>query len=276
MLNKSLALVLALLLLSCSPASRDEEPVVSSPYTIDIQVVWDIDTSLVGKFNKYIVDETVPRVAEFKVGKSFPQIFPGLILLSTKFADGERPEAMSFCYDTLSGRFYQLMNRSFETDFNEIVGERFEGEISEEQAFWIAACAIFMRYHPKVIVSRAADIFLEEHLRTYMNETYTPSPGKPQKEFSNLWWGWSAFPSANNDYRSFYNAYRDSIMNNDFLKDVPEGTFGVPTVKRDGIYYVVTFFGLPGGESGEVNRYRLKIALDGRLHRASSEIVFYY
>jgi hypothetical protein len=276
MVNKSLALVLALLLLSCSPASRDEEPVVSSPYTIDIQVVWDIDTSLVSMFNKYIVDETVPRVTEFKVGRSFPQIFPGLILLSPKFAEGKQPKAMSFCYDTLSGRFYQLTSTSFESDFNEIIGERFESGISEEQAFWIAACAVFMSYHPKVIVSRAADIFLEKYLRVYINETYTPSPGIPEKEFSNLWWGWDAFPSASNEYRSFYNAYRDSIVKNDFLKDIPESTFGVPTVEKDGIYYIVTFCGLPGGVSEEVHRYRLRIALDGRLDRTSSEVVFYY
>jgi hypothetical protein len=276
MLNKSLAIVLALLLLSCTTPSRNEEPVVSSPYTMDIQVVWDIDTSLVGKFNKYFVDETVPRVAEFKVGRSFPQIFPGLILLSTRFAEGEKPQAMSFCYDTLNGRFYQIIDGTFETDFNEIIGERFEDGISEEQAFWIAACAVFMKDHPKMIICRAADLFLEPRLRDYMNETYTPSPGRPQKEFSNLWWGWVAFPSANNDYRGIYSVYQDSIMNNDFLQDIPDGTFGVPTVEKDGIYYVVTFFGLPGGASGEVHRYRLRIASDGRLHSTSTEVVFYY
>ncbi len=276
MLNKSFALALGLLLLSCSTPSRDEKPIVSSPYTMDIQVVWDIDTSLVDKFNKYVVDETVPRVAEFKVGMSFPQIFPGLILLSTRFAEREKPEAMSFCYDTLSGRFYQIIDRSFETDFNEIISGRFENGISEEQAFWIAACAIYMRHHPKVIVCRAADLFLEPRLRAYMNETYTPRPGRPQKEFSNLWWGWVAFPSANNDYRGLYSVYRDSIMDDDILQDIPDGTFGVPTVEKDGIYYVVTFFGLPGGQGGEIHRYRLRIASDGRLHRESSELVFYY
>lgn len=276
MLNKSLALVLGLLFLSCSTPSREEKPVITSPYTMDIQVVWDIDTSLVGKFNKYIADETVPRVAEFRVGKSFPQIFPSLILLSTRFVEGERPEAMSFCYDTLSGRFYQIIDRSFEADFNEIIAGRFEDGISEEQAFWISACAVYMRYHPKVIVCRAADIFLEPRLRDYMNETYTPRPGRPQKEFSNLWWGWDAFPSANNDYKGLYSAYRDSMMNSDFLQDIPDGTFGVPTVEKDGIYFVVTFFGLPGGASGEVHRYRLRIASDGRVHRSSAEVVFYY
>jgi len=276
MVNRSLALVLALLLLSCSTSKRKEKLIESSPYTLDIQIVWDIDTSLVEKFNKYVVDERVPKIETFKVGRSFPQIFPTLVLLSPAYEEGQKSEAMAIFYDTLSGRFYQIAGPSFETDFSEMVGDRFEDGINEEQAFWIAACAVFVMYNPKAIVCRGADFFLEPRLRAYINETYTPQPGTPQKEFSTLWWGWVAFPSANNDYRSLYNAYLDSIVGNDFLQDIPDGTFEVPTVEKDGIYYVVTFFGLPAGWGGEIYRYRLRIASDGRLHRESAEVVFYY
>jgi hypothetical protein len=274
MLNRKTALLLMASLLSCSAPQREPKPLESSPYTLDIQIVWDIDTSLVDRFNKYVVDESVPRVTQFRLGKSFPQIFPSIVLLSATYE--RRPEAMLLCYDTLSGRFFQIVDRSFEIDFNEVIGDRFEDGINEEQAFWIAASAMFMKYHPKLIVSRPADIFLEPRLRDYISETYTPEPGRPGKEFSNLWWGWSAFPSANSEYRKLYEAYKDSIAGNEFLQDIPEGTFTLPTVEKDGIYYIVTFFSIPAAIEGEVHRHRLSIASDGKLHRESSEVVFYY
>jgi hypothetical protein len=276
MLVKAVAAFLTVLLLSCAAPKQEEQPIISSPYTLDIELTAKVDTSLVDMFNTYVIDDRIPLITAFGSARVFPQIFPGLRLLSPDFIEGETAEAMSICYDTIRGRFYVIPDRIFMREFNEMVGDRFEDGITEEQAFWIAACAVYMKYRPRLITCRKADVFLEPRLRHYINETYTARPGRPQKEFSSLWWGWMAFPSANNDYRTFYSTYRDSILNDESQRDMPDDIIGIPEVTRDGSHFIVTFFGLPPGRLNEINRYRLRLTSEGHIRRETSDIVFYY
>ena len=192
-----------------------------------------------------MLEEDIPRVKRFMLARLFPQIMPDVMLLSTDFVKDSTFEPMSICYDTTAGRFFSVKHRTICEDFSEITQGRFGNEINDTTAFMIGAIAVYMKYHPKVIVCRKADLFLVPRLRTYINRTYTADSGGSGKEFSSDWWAWMAFPSANNDYRSFFSAYRDSIANAEFLRDIPDGVIGAPTVTKQGIYYEVTIFGLP-------------------------------
>ncbi len=267
--------ILLLLVLSCSNKKETSDNLVSSKYTLLIEKTRDFDSTLVERFNTALAGSGIPKVVKFMYGLEFPEILPGITVFSHQYEPGKSSEALTICFDAVQERFYVLMDRSFDNDFNEMVVGRFEN-VDEQQAFKLAAVYVYISHHPRMIVCRGADLFLEPRLRHYMNESFVPEPGGYQKEFSNDWWAWVAFPSANNEYRRFYDTYSDSISEAAFVRDIPKGTFGVPTVTKKGIYYEVVFYGLPIDGSNEVNRYSVRVAMNGRIHDESVETAYYY
>ncbi len=267
--------ILFLFVLSCSGKKDATDDSVSSQYTLFVERTRDFDTLYVEQFNSAFAGSGIPRVEKFMFGLTFPQILPDVMVFAHQFEPGKSFEAVSICYDSVQRRYYALTDRSFEQDFNDLISGRFEN-IDEDQAFLLAAVYVYIKHHPRMIVCRSADLFLETRLRPYMNDSFVPEPGIYQKEFSNDWWAWVAFPSANNEYRKFYDAFADSLKDAEFLRDIPEGTFGAPSVTKKGIYYEVIIYGLPIDGSHEVNRHKLRIAMNGRLHDESVETVYYY
>jgi hypothetical protein len=269
--------ILLLLVLSCSGEKEEADALVSSQYTLLVEKTSDFDKSLVEQFNSAYAGSGIPRVERFYSALTFPQILPDVMVFAHQFESGKSFEAVSICYDSVQGRYYALMDRFFEQDFNDLIADRFEN-INEDQAFLLAAVFVYLNYHPRMIVCRSADLFLESRLRRYMNDSFVPEPRIYQKEFSNDWWAWTAFPSANNEYRKFHDSFADSLKDAKFLRDIPDGTFGVPSVSKKGIYYEVIIYGLPKltEDSNEINRYKLRIASNGRLHDESVETVYYY
>jgi hypothetical protein len=204
-----------------------------------------------------------------------PEYFPDLRILTSQFEAGSSRRPSAVCYSTTERRFYLLSEQFFERDFNELISGRFEN-VDDKQAFAIAALAVMLHFSPKIIVTRPADILLESHLREYINDSFIPDSTNWGTVMSTIWWAWEAFPSANNEYRKFFNAYKDSIESSDFLKDLPEDLVGPPEVSKRGIYWEVQFYGIPSSIEPQIVRYWLRVADDGRLHELSEEPVYYY
>ncbi|MBU1317979.1 MAG: hypothetical protein KKG33_04690 [candidate division Zixibacteria bacterium] len=268
--------LLLLAVVNCSSEKTEQRDIVSSQYTLDISSFFDIDSLLAIRFNDIELDERIPRVESFRKVVTYPEILPSIQLLLPKYELARPPSPVSICYDKASGRFYAVFERTLAADFSTMIEGRFGESISGIQAFRIAAAAVHMAYNPRLLACRKADLFLDSRLRRYINDTYTPVPGKQPKEFTSDWWTWEAIPSANNDYRNLYNVFKDSISEASFLKDIPDGAVGVPTVEKQGLYYQVIIFGLPPGAAREVMRYKFRIAEDGRIHSLNADVVYYY
>jgi len=276
MFPRILFVLLLLIVVNCSGDKIEQRDFVSSQYTLEIASSHDVDSSLAVRFNDIELDERIPRVESFRKITTYPEILPSIQVILPKYELARPPSPVSICYDTTSGRFYAVFRSTLPADFSTIIEGRFGESISGIQAFRIAAAAVHMAYNPRLLACRKADLFLDSRLRRYINDTYTPVPGKQPREFISDWWTWEATPSANNDYRNFYNAFRDSIREASFLKDIPDGAIGVPTVEKQGLYYQVIIFGLPPGAAREVMRYKFRIAEDGRIHSFNADVVYYY
>jgi len=275
MMRRCLVVLLTLSMIGCSEQNKTQEEITASPYSLEITTNHSTDTSLVSKFNSSVFDDRIPDIKKIQFATVFPEILPEIMVLSCRFGENVPTETVEICYDTIQDRFYNLFNRHFLNHFNEMLEGRFNGDITEEEAFKIAAVVIYIKYKPKGMVCRSADLFLYPRLRSYINKTFTPIPGEQPKEFSTTWWAWSAFPSAQNEYRNLYSTYADSIAANETLRDIPDGTLGFPEVTKKGIYYEVTIIALPPHPENEVVRYRVRVASDGRVHKEKVEVVYY-
>ncbi len=269
------ATALVLILASCSEKSSSGNQIPVSSYDLTIVYSRDLDSNLAADFNKRNVDDLIPRVERFQSSREFPGAFPGVKLLSARF---QRPPAenLDIFYDESADRFYSIFGKYFATAIGELSAGRFESGITERQAFEIAALAVYLKYSPRMLVCRKADLFLESRLREHINQTYAQKSGESPKELSTEWWVWSAFPTANEDYRRLLARYRDEIEKSPFIDEIPDGVIDLPAVKKEGLYYEVSMCGLPPGNAREIVRYRTRVAYDGRLHEIEEEVVLTY
>jgi hypothetical protein len=271
-----LAVIIGLAVVGCSGKRAELTTIQSSRYTLKVNAEWDLDSTLATRFNDAQVDEDVPMVKAFKRAISFPEILPNIELLTPDYKIAEPMRPLSICYDTTSGQFFVIHHNKLMVEFNRMIQGRLGDTINEMQAFRIAAVIVYMVYKPRSLVYRTADLFLASRLRRYINDHYTPQPGRVLKEFSTDWWVWEAMPSANNDYRQLYKAYQDSMASAKFLSDIPEEALGMPQVERNGLYYDVVMFGLPTGAAREIHRYKFRLALDGQLRSSADDIAYYF
>lgn len=267
--------ICAIILAGCGGGQVDLSPVEPSEYYLNLEMDYDIDTSLVSTFNTQVYDDRIPTVTRFSRSVSFPDAMPGILVLSHRFEADARTEKITICYDSTAGRFHPMVWTGFKHDFNGMVEGRFGDQIDASKAFDIAAVAVYLFHKPKLIVCREADIFLMPRLRDYVNKTYPPISGEVRKESITEWWTWYAFPIANNEYRNFYNAYLDSLKAAEFLKEIPETAYKPPSVEKSGLFYVVTMYGVVSSVSNELVRFKVILGENGRVDKIEADVSYY-
>ena len=269
-------LIVVLLLCACSsPEVKIDEP-QAVPYEFVIERADSPEYGLAEKFNKYIVQDDFYTVVKVTRGFRFPQLFPDVFFLTAEFEDDAPQRRALVAYDTTSGRFYPMPPTDMLTGFNGLLADKLEKPLKDKDVYYIAASLIAMKYSARALALRKEDLLLDQYLRKYINATFTPKPGKPQDEFNRDWWGWQAYPSVNSQYRAFFSAFRDSLADTEFLREVPPDVVGPPEIRKDGHDYYVTIRGLPPGTARRVQRYDFRISEDGQVLDIASANAFVY
>jgi len=273
-----LFLATVILVIACSGPRVEVDDPQAVPYEFVIERVGSPEPGLAEKFNKYIVREDFYTVAKVDRGYRFPQLFPNVLILTAEFEDGSPQVRSLVAYDTTTGRFYPITNTEsgFIAGYNDLLSDKFDSPLTEKDAYYIAASLAVLKFHCRALALRKEDLFLAQRLRSYINDTFQAKPGKPQDVFNRDWWGWQAFPLVNNHYRTFFTAYKDSLAEAEFLRDVPPDVVGPPEVWKDGKDIYVKILGLPPGRTRKVVRYDFRISEDGQIIDMASADAYIY
>jgi hypothetical protein len=267
-------IVVLIMFLACTGGNREVNPPESATPLLVYTKSPGADSTLADQYNTHVPSE-YQRVKRFTSTRVVPSILPQVQILDGQFESSGGVRPLAVCFDSEDFRFFLLTRQDFDQEFNLMMSGRFQ-EIGAGQALTIGALAVMLKESPRMIISRPADLYLARRLRAYMNDSFIPDSTNWSTLFSNGWWAWNAFPSANSQYQKFFQTYQDSIKEADFLRDIPDDAITPPHAEKVGIYWEVQFCGLPAGVEAEIVRYVMRIADNGRLHELSAEPVYYY
>ncbi len=261
---KSMFLFLALLVISCSSPKIEIEPPEPYPYTLTaVTPEVNLDSMFV-LYKKFVFDDRVPELAGLKNPVAFPEVLPNIVIVEAERIQSA-PGRVYTAFDTVATRFYNLTVNGFRDDFSELMRTTHPDGIDSLTAFRTAAVFMKLRSAVKYLVCRKADVYLAEKVDQFIQENYQPKPGVYNREFDRYWWGWQAFPTANNDYRQLFSKYADSMAVSPLIADIPEDAALPPRVVFDGRNYNIAIYYVNSSQQRTINRFDIRIKVDGTI-----------
>jgi len=262
-------------LVSCSRPEVELPEAVPNQFTTSIISQRPNYDSLLVLYNKYVFDDRVSEIEKFRNAVTFPELLPNSIVMDADLVE-RKPGRVYVVYDTVANRFHNITPLNMRNDLSELMREQYPDGIDSLTAFRAAVITIRLRQSARALVSRKADVYLAGRLDSFIGANYKAKPGSYNREFDRVWWGWTAFPSCDNNYRLLHSHYVDSMKVSPMIASIPDEAAVPPRISYDGKNYGITLYYLPAGPFSAIERFDFFIRVDGTIERYDSGEVFVF